>query len=106
MRKSTSQLERYSAGIKIQLSSNMSGNKVIEVDASDVFDEKYRGATFIVGDKDNNLYDNKYLSQKRTEANFTFPKNNVQEYKIAIVKEGIVGFDEFYKFKGDRLLKV
>jgi len=24
---------------------------------------------------------------------------------VAIVKDGIVGFDEFYRLKGDRLLK-
>lgn len=34
-----------------------------------------------------------------------FGKIGSQEYKIGLIKDGIVGFDEFYRLKGEQLLK-
>lgn len=69
------------------------------------FGDRLKGSTFCVGDSSNHLYHYKYLNQNVTETEVFFPKGNQQEYKIAVVKDGIVGFDEFYKLKGDKLTK-
>ena len=34
-----------------------------------------------------------------------FSKNVYEEFKIGIIKEGITGFDEFYKLKGTKIFK-
>lgn len=69
------------------------------------FGDKFKGATICVGDINSHLYHYKYLNQNYIESEVFFPKGTMQEFKIAIVKDGIVGFDEFYKLKGDRLIK-
>jgi hypothetical protein len=68
------------------------------------FNEKYRGATMCVGDQNNFLYHYRHMNANYTEISVNFP-NNSQEYKVGIIKEGIVGFDEFYKLKGERMVK-
>lgn len=99
-------MERYRNGIRISIRRDEKyGNVIVEVTADDVFGDKYKGATVCVGDHSNSLYDQKYMNQNKTEVLFHFPKSSPHEYKIGIVKEGIVGFDEFYKLKGDKLIK-
>ena len=103
---STNQQELYQNGIIIKVKRDeKSGNVVVQINAYNIFGTKYRGATVCIGDHFNNLYDYKYINEKKTEAVFYFPKNNPHEYKLAIVKEGIVGFDEFYRLRGDKLMK-
>ena len=49
--------------------------------------------TICVGDQDNNRYHYKYLHQNSKEVIVNFPKKSQQEYKVGIVKEGVVGYD-------------
>ena len=105
MKKSINKLEVFQNGIQLKVTrDDRAGNVVLQITVDGVFGQKYKGATVCIGDHNNTLYDHIYLNDSKTEASFYFPKNNNQ-YKVAIVKDGIVGFDEFYRLKGDRLLK-
>lgn len=64
-----------------------------------------RGITVCVGDSHNNLYYHRYLNDNNKEVVFTFPRSAAEEYKIGIIKDGLIGFDEFYLLKGDNLSK-
>ncbi len=51
-----------------------------------------------VGDSKNNLYFHRYYGGPAQEIIVTFPKNGTGAYKIGVIKDGIIGFDEFYIF--------
>lgn len=58
-----------------------------------------------IGDIKNNLYFQKHLNDNVKETTITFPKYTKDCYKIAIIKEGIIGFDEFYYLEKDVLTR-
>jgi hypothetical protein len=46
-----------------------------------------------VGDSKNNLYFYRYYGGPAQEIVISFPKNGAGAFKIAIIKDGIIGFD-------------
>lgn len=70
------------------------------------FTHQYKGATICVGDASNSLYYYKYMNQNCKEIQIHFGKIGALEYKIGIVKDGIIGFDEFYRLRADQLIKI
>lgn len=58
-----------------------------------------------IGDSKNNLYFHKYYGGTAQEIMVTFPKNGNGPYKIGIIKDGIIGFDEYYIFEKGTIVK-
>ena len=65
----------------------------LKIESMNEFSDKFKGVNICVGDKNNSLYFYKFLSNKCRETTVYFPKGSQEEYKIGVIKEGIIGFD-------------
>lgn len=70
-----------------------SGIIVLKITAVYDFTSQFKGVNICVGDFNNHLYHYKYMNQNCKEIIVHFGKIGSQEYKIGIVKDGIIGFD-------------
>jgi hypothetical protein len=60
----------------------------------------------IVGDSKNSLYHYRYMNQNTQEITVAFTNKTLDKYTIALIKDGIIGFDEFYSIQNDTLEKI
>ena len=65
---------------------------------------KMKGVYLCIGDARDGLYFHKFISEQSKETIVDFPKGG-GSYKIGIVKEGVIGFDEFYTLEKETLVR-
>lgn len=65
---------------------------------------KMKGVHLCIGDSKDGLYFHKYMTEQSKETTVDFPKGG-GSYKIGIVKEGVIGFDEFYMLEKETLTR-
>lgn len=64
---------------------------------------RMKGVNVCVGCPKNMLYFQRHLHEQFREVTITFPRNSNETYRIAVLKDGIIGFDEFYSLNGINL---
>ena len=64
---------------------------------------KMKGVNVCVGCPKNTLYFQRHLHEQFREVTITFPRNSNETYRIAVLKDGIIGFDDFYVLYGTSL---
>ena len=64
---------------------------------------KLKGISICVGDSKDQLYYKRYISESSRELLIDFPKGHKNEYKVGLIKDGIIGFDEFYLMIGKEI---
>lgn len=61
-----------------------------------------KGVNICVGCPKNSLYFQRHMHEQFREVVITFPRNR-ETYLIAVIKDGIIGFDELYALTGSIL---
>lgn len=97
------ELRCYEGSVKVAISEERKDMTVVKVSIEGKLLGKMKGANVCVGCPKSTLYFQRHLHDQFREVTITFPRNANETYRIAVLKDGIIGFDEFYALNGSTL---